>query len=50
MRVRQLIALSLCLVLLGSSAHAATPTPKPSSKPSSSKKQLKAQSDLKKQL
>jgi hypothetical protein len=38
MRVRQLIALSLCLVLLGSSAHAATPTPKPSSKPSSSKK------------
>ena len=38
MRVRQLIALSLCLVLLGSSAHAATPTPKPSSKPSPSKK------------
>ena len=38
MRVRQLVALSLCLVLLGSSAHAATPTPKPSSKPSSSKK------------
>ena len=38
MRVKQLIALSLCLVLLGSSAHAATPTPKPSSKPSPSKK------------
>ena len=38
MRVRQLITLSLCLVLLGSSAHAATPTPKPSSKPSPSKK------------
>jgi len=38
MRVRQLVALSLCLVLLGSSAHAATPTPKPSSKPSPSKK------------
>jgi hypothetical protein len=38
MRVRQLIALLLCLVLLGSSAHAATPTPKPSSKPSPSKK------------
>ena len=38
MRVRQLIALSLCLVLLGSTAHAATPTPKPSSKPSPSKK------------
>ena len=38
MRVRQLITLSLCLVLLGSSAHVATPTPKPSSKPSPSKK------------
>jgi hypothetical protein len=38
MRIKQLIALSLCLVLLGSSAHAATPTPKPSSKPSPSKK------------
>ena len=38
MRIKQLIALSLSLVLLGSSAHAATPTPKPSSKPSPSKK------------
>jgi hypothetical protein len=38
MRVKQLIALSLSLVLLGSSAHAATPTPKPSSKPSPPKK------------
>lgn len=37
MRIKQLIALSLCLVLLGSSAHAATPTPKPSSKSTPSK-------------
>ncbi|MFM7495413.1 MAG: hypothetical protein ACKO3J_00150 [Candidatus Nanopelagicus sp.] len=38
MRMKQFIVLSLCLVLLGSSAHAATSTPKPSSKPTPSKK------------
>ena len=38
MRMKQFIVLSLSLVLLGSSAHAATSTPKPSSKPTPSKK------------
>lgn len=38
MRMKQFIVLSVSLVLLGSSAHAATSTPKPSSKPTPSKK------------
>lgn len=37
MSMKQFIVLSLSLVLLGSSAHAATSTPKPSSKPTPSK-------------